>query len=135
MPSTLKLVILYDARRNVYSVCDHNLSLTEAEKQVKQWRGKSLIALVVNQRAPHETPDPEECLCQRRMKIPHFAGRKFLTPEVHERTSLASDGVEPSADLWRVLGGTQSEAKVVATAVRSCSRGGTSPALRRSFNR
>lgn len=65
MPSTLKLVILYDARRNAYSVSDHNLTLTEAEKQVAAWRRKSLVALVVNQRAPHETPDPEKCLACR----------------------------------------------------------------------
>jgi hypothetical protein len=37
--------------------------------------------------------------CQRRLKIPNFAGRKFSTPEVHEWASLASDAVEPSAVL------------------------------------
>jgi hypothetical protein len=73
--------------------------------------------------------------CQRRLKIPHFAGRKFLTPEVHEWASLASDAVEPSAAFWRVLGETEAEAKEWEAAARSCSRGGTNPALRRSFNR
>jgi hypothetical protein len=74
--------------------------------------------------------------CQRRMKIPHFAGRKFLTPEDRQWASLASDGVEPSAGLWRVLGGTEAEAKEVAAVVAaSCPRGGTKPALRRSFSR
>ena len=33
--------------------------------------------------------------CQRRMKIPHFAGRKFPTPEDHESASLASDAPVP----------------------------------------
>jgi hypothetical protein len=40
-------------------------------------------------------------LCQRRMKTPHFAGRKFPTPEV-----------EPSAVFWRVLGATEADAKM-----------------------
>jgi hypothetical protein len=61
VPSKLKLVILYDARRNSYTVCDHNLTPSVAEKQVAEWRRKSLFALVVNQRAPHEIPDPQEC--------------------------------------------------------------------------
>ena len=45
------------------------------------------------------------------MKIPHFAGRKFPTPEDHEWASLASDAVEPSAAFWRVLGATEAEAR------------------------
>jgi hypothetical protein len=72
--------------------------------------------------------------CQSRMKIPHFAGRKFPTPEAYKAASLASDAVEPSAVLGRVWGLTVPEAKEL-DAARSCSRAGTSPALRRSFNR
>jgi hypothetical protein len=72
--------------------------------------------------------------CQSRMKIPHLAGRKFPTPEPYKAASLASDAVEPSAVFWRVLGVTESEAKEL-DAARSCSRAGTSPAFRRSFNR
>src|SRR2546425_6797046 len=76
------------------------------------------------------------CSCQFRLKIPRCAGRKFPTPEPHEWASLASDGVEPSAVFWRVLGVTESEAKERAAAsAPSCPRGGTRPALRRSFNR
>ena len=74
--------------------------------------------------------------CQFRLKIPHCTGRKFPTPNLHRWTSLASDGVEPSAVFWRVLGGTESEAKERAAAsAPSCPRGGTKPALRRSFSR
>ncbi len=74
--------------------------------------------------------------CQFRLKIPHCTGRKFPTPKLHEWASLASDGVEPSAVFWRVLGVTESEAKERAAAsAPSCPRGGTRPALRRSFNR
>ena len=74
--------------------------------------------------------------CQFRLKIPHCTGRKFPTPNLHRRASLASDGVEPSAVFWRVLGVTESEAKERAAAsAPSCPRGGTRPALRRSFRR
>src|SRR5438876_12448815 len=74
--------------------------------------------------------------CQFRLKIPHCTGRKFPTPNLHRRASLASDGVEPSAVFWRVLGVTESEAKERAAAsAPSCPRGGTKPALRRSFSR
>ena len=45
MPSNLKLVIVYDARNNVYTVSDHNLTAEEAEGQVAEWRQKSLNAL------------------------------------------------------------------------------------------
>src|ERR1700740_490016 len=72
--------------------------------------------------------------CQSRMKIPHFAGRKFPTPQPHKTASLASDAVEPSAVFRRVLGATESESKESDDA-RSCSRAGTGPALRGSFNR
>ena len=65
MSSTLKLVILYDAKSNVYTVCDHNLTPQEAEKEVAGWRAKSLVSLVVNQRNHHATPDPQECLACR----------------------------------------------------------------------
>src|SRR3989441_11693765 len=74
--------------------------------------------------------------CQFRLKIPRCTGRKFPTPEPHEWASLASDGVEPSAVFWRALGVTESEAKERAAAsAPSCPRGGTRPALRRSFSR
>src|SRR5258708_4838345 len=74
--------------------------------------------------------------CQFRLKIPHCTGRKFPTPEPHEWASFASDGVEPSAVFWRVLGVRESEAKERAAAsAPSCPRGGTRPALRRSFSR
>ena len=81
-------------------------------------------------------PHVGRTLCQFRLKIPHCTGRKFPTPNLHRRASLASDGVEPSAVFWRVLGVTESEAKEQAAAsAPSCPRGGTRPALRRSFSR
>src|SRR2546430_16723950 len=82
------------------------------------------------------TVQAKQKICQFRLKIPHCTGRKFPTPEPHEWASLASDGVEPSAVFWRALGGTESEAKERAAAsAPSCPRGGSRPALRRSFSR
>jgi hypothetical protein len=66
MPSTLKLVILYDARNNAYTVCDHNLTAEEAKRQVAEWRQKLLNALTVDQRSQHKTPDPQVCRTCRR---------------------------------------------------------------------
>jgi hypothetical protein len=76
-----------------------------------------------------ELSKPDENSSFRWSKIP-----KFPTPQPHKTTSLASDAAEPSAVFWRVLGATESETKELDDA-RSCSRAGTGPALRRSFNR
>ncbi len=66
MSSTLKLVILYDARNNVYTVCAHNLTPEEAERAVAEYREKLLLALSVDQRARHRTTDLEACRACRR---------------------------------------------------------------------
>lgn len=66
MPSSLKLVILYDARRNAYTVCNHNLSAEEAKKEAAEWQAKLLNALVVDQKAKHLTADPQACKTCRR---------------------------------------------------------------------
>jgi hypothetical protein len=66
MSSTLKLVILYDARNNVYTVCDHNLTPEEAKRQVAEWQAKLLHALTVDQKAKHLTSDPLVCKTCRR---------------------------------------------------------------------
>jgi hypothetical protein len=66
MPNTSRLVILYDARRNTYTVCDHNLTVGEADKQVRDWSAKLLNALVVDQQSKHRTSDPQLCRACRR---------------------------------------------------------------------
>jgi hypothetical protein len=66
MASTLKLVILYDARRNAYTVCDHNLTVEAANQQVRDWSAKLLNALVVDQQSKHHTSDPSVCRTCRR---------------------------------------------------------------------
>lgn len=66
MLSTLKLVILYDARNNAYTVFDHNLTPEEAEKKVAELKAKSLFALAVDQEKRHRNPDPQACrVCRR----------------------------------------------------------------------
>lgn len=61
MSRTLKLVILYDARRNTYTVYDHNLSAEDALTRVADLKGKLLSALSIDQRARHRTTDPQRC--------------------------------------------------------------------------
>lgn len=61
MSETLKLVILYDARNNAYTVWDHNLRPEEADRMVRDLRSKLLSALTVNQRVRHRREDAEAC--------------------------------------------------------------------------
>ncbi len=62
--SDRKLVILYDARNNQYSVSAHNLVPEEADRLIQEWNqhlveGCRLLAL--NQRKQHKTTNPEDC--------------------------------------------------------------------------
>jgi hypothetical protein len=66
MSNSLKLLILYDARRNAYTICDHNLTPEQAKAQVVEWRGKSLNALTVDQNSKHKANDPQDCRTCRR---------------------------------------------------------------------
>jgi hypothetical protein len=66
MYSTLNLVILYDASRNVYTVFDHNLTPEQAKTAVAKHRGKPLLALSVNQLTQHSATDFETCRDCRR---------------------------------------------------------------------
>jgi hypothetical protein len=66
MAEPLKLVILYDARNNAYTVWDHNLMPEEADGMVRDLRSKLLSALTVNQRVRHKREDAEACRACRR---------------------------------------------------------------------
>lgn len=77
MSSTLKLVILYDAGSNAYTVCDHNLTAQQAKRQVAKLRRTFLSALAVDQRSEHPTSDPQVCKACRR-DVGHASG---LTPK------------------------------------------------------
>jgi hypothetical protein len=66
MREIFKLVILHDARRNAYTVWDHNLSLRQSEEMIHDLRSKLLPAFAVNQRMEHKGDDPEACrLCRK----------------------------------------------------------------------
>jgi len=66
MAENFKLVILYDARRNAYTVWDHNLSPRQAEEMIQDLRSKLLSPRAVNQRVEHKGDDPEACrLCRK----------------------------------------------------------------------
>jgi len=66
MSNNLSLVILYDARNNAYTVCDHNLTSEEADNMVAMWKEQLLNAIKVDQRAAHRTTDPQDCRACRR---------------------------------------------------------------------
>ena len=61
MSETFKLVILYNAKNNAYTVLDHNLSPEEASRLVRDLRSEPLSAFAVNQRVQHEEGDPKAC--------------------------------------------------------------------------
>jgi hypothetical protein len=60
----LKIVVLYDANHNEYSISAHNQSADEAQRIVEEWQpqlvpGSSLI--VLDQSRQHRTPDADHC--------------------------------------------------------------------------
>lgn len=63
-PTTLQLVVLYDATANQYSVLTHNRTPEEATAFTQEWNphfkpGASLITL--DQRRAHKAADPQDC--------------------------------------------------------------------------
>jgi hypothetical protein len=61
MDKNFKLVILFDAKHNSYTVTDHNLTPEEADWLVQDLRKKLLPALKVNQEMRHKRQDAEAC--------------------------------------------------------------------------
>ena len=58
----LKLVILYDAGSNQYSVLNHNLSTDEAQQQSAPAECATAASpVVIAQRKRHKTTDPQDC--------------------------------------------------------------------------
>lgn len=60
----LKLVVLYDANHNEYSISAHNQSADEAQRTAEEWQpqlvpGSSLITL--DQSRQHRTTDADHC--------------------------------------------------------------------------
>jgi hypothetical protein len=61
MQRILKLVTLYDAGRNEYSVLRHNLSPREADLAVQELSGKLFGLFLIDQHGRHVDDDPELC--------------------------------------------------------------------------
>lgn len=61
MSEKFKLVILFDAKRNTYTVTDHNLRPEEADRLVQDLRKDHLPALTVNQEMRHKRQGAEAC--------------------------------------------------------------------------
>jgi hypothetical protein len=57
----LKLVMLFDWRSQIYSICSHNLSPEDASAEVTELRRDGLPAFTVGQRSRHLQDDAWEC--------------------------------------------------------------------------
>jgi hypothetical protein len=59
--SDLKLVMLFDRRKQTYCVCSHNLDAEDASQEVAELRRDGLSAFTVHQRSRHTQVDTDEC--------------------------------------------------------------------------
>src|SRR5947199_9418552 len=57
----LKLVMLFDWRKQIYCICSHNLSPEDASHEVTELRRDALPAFSVDQRSRHLQDDANEC--------------------------------------------------------------------------
>ena len=63
-PERLKLVVLYEADHNEYSISAHNQSAEDAQRIVDQWQPTRLAGvspIVLDQSRRHQTQDAERC--------------------------------------------------------------------------
>lgn len=69
MQRTLKLVTLYDAGRNEYSVLRHSLSPRDADLAVQELSARLFGLFLIDQRGRHVDDDPELCeACQKEVE-------------------------------------------------------------------
>jgi hypothetical protein len=59
--TNLKLVVLYNARANEYTIASHNLTEEQARELVAQQKPEDSSPLVLDQRARHRTEDTNQC--------------------------------------------------------------------------
>ena len=57
----LKLVMLFDWRKQIYCICSHNLPPEDASREVTELRRNGLPAFTVDHRSRHLQDDAEEC--------------------------------------------------------------------------
>lgn len=74
--SDLKLVMLFDRRKQTYCVCSHNLDAEDASQEVAELRGDGLPAFTVDQRSCHAQVDPDDCHACR-TDVEHSVGPPF----------------------------------------------------------
>lgn len=81
----LKLVMLFDRRKETCCVGSHNLDAEEASQEVADLRRDGLPAFAADQRSRHTLSDPDECQScradvQHSIKpLPRFERRKRTT--------------------------------------------------------
>ena len=66
MKHTLKLITLYDATRNEYTLLRHNLTLDEAGEAVRELSARLFGLFVLDQHTKHSAADPDDCRACRR---------------------------------------------------------------------
>lgn len=80
--SGLKLVMLFDRRKQTCAVCSHNLDAEDASQEVSELRRDGLPAFTVDQGSRHSEADPDECpACRADIRqsinpLPAFESRK-----------------------------------------------------------
>jgi hypothetical protein len=57
----LKLVMLFDRRKQIYRICSHNLLPEDASAEVAELRRDGIVAFMVDQRSCHFQHDAEKC--------------------------------------------------------------------------
>lgn len=57
----LKLVMLFDGRKQIYCICSHNLTPEDASAEVTELRRDGLPAFTLDQRSRHVQDDAEAC--------------------------------------------------------------------------
>ena len=82
--SDLKLVMLFDHRKQTCCICSHNLDAQDALQEVAELRRDGLSAFMLDQSSRHTEFDPDECLDCRQdfdqsLNPPHiFKGRRRM---------------------------------------------------------
>ena len=62
----LELVIVYNALKNRYAICGHNLSPDRAKTAVAKLKANHVNALAVSQQSRHSALNTDECTACRR---------------------------------------------------------------------
>jgi hypothetical protein len=64
-PCNLKMVLLFNPRRESCCICYHNLSPEDARQELDELRDEGLFAFTVHQSSHHPADDPDDCTACR----------------------------------------------------------------------